>query len=132
MTKNQIDNLINFCFHFHSSMGFRMKSYPVDVDWDYVVEKWSKYIGIEPTPRIFTLILTIETKSFISGRMWLPSELIYEFENFIGDPEKINKKLYNGLHPNIKDQIDFWLENEEVLKDWKSLLRNFKLDELLN
>ena len=129
MTKNQIDNLINFCFHFHSSMGFRMKN---DIDWEYVVEKWNKYIGTEATLRILNLILTLETKSFISGKMWLPSELIYEFTNFIGDPEKINKKRYNGLHPNIKDQIDIWLENEDVSKDWKSILRDFKLDELLN
>ena len=41
MNKTQLDNLIYFCFNFHSTMG-------VDVMYcspDYILEKWDKYIG---------------------------------------------------------------------------------------
>lgn len=44
MEKNQLNNLIRFCFNFHRSM---------DCDWtmqhpSYILEKWNKYIGVKP------------------------------------------------------------------------------------
>ena len=45
MTKNQLDNLIQFCFLFHPQC---------DCNWemqtpDYLREKWNKYIGVDVT-----------------------------------------------------------------------------------
>lgn len=43
MTKEQLDNLIAFCFNFHETMGFN-----IDCTGDYIIEKWDKFIGVKP------------------------------------------------------------------------------------
>ena len=45
MTKNQLDNLIGFCFNFHINMDSDI----LDHDYDYIMEKWEKYIGVKPS-----------------------------------------------------------------------------------
>ncbi len=44
MTKSQLDNLIDFCFNFHETMGVNMDGCSAD----YILEKWHKYIGVDP------------------------------------------------------------------------------------
>lgn len=44
MTKSQLDNLIDFCFNFHETMGVNLDSCSAD----YLLEKWHKYIGTRP------------------------------------------------------------------------------------
>lgn len=44
MNKDQLDNFINFCFNFH----IEMDNYFIDCDYKYIMEKWNKYISIEP------------------------------------------------------------------------------------
>lgn len=44
MTKSQLDNLIDFCFNFHETMGVNMSG----CSSDYILEKWHKYIGVTP------------------------------------------------------------------------------------
>lgn len=56
MTKIQLDNLINFCFNFHSSMGISI----LDCDADYLTEKWHKYIGEIPSDNSFLHIKELE------------------------------------------------------------------------
>jgi hypothetical protein len=42
MSSNQLSNIINFTFNFHKSMGNDL----MDMDKDYIIEKWNKYIGL--------------------------------------------------------------------------------------
>ena len=44
MTKEQLDNLIYFTFHFHQTMDIK----GFECDRDYLIEKWNKYIGVKP------------------------------------------------------------------------------------
>ena len=53
MNKSQLNNLINFCFNFHSVMGVD----PFYKSPDYILEKWNKYIGVKP----------IHNKSFVTN-----------------------------------------------------------------
>jgi hypothetical protein len=47
MKNSQLDNLINFCFHFHVESG----NIFIEHDYDYILEKWEKYIGLKPLDR---------------------------------------------------------------------------------
>lgn len=42
MNPNQLYNIINITFNFHRSMGNDF----MDMDKDYITEKWNKYIGV--------------------------------------------------------------------------------------
>lgn len=44
MENSQLNNLINFCFNFHKESGNSF----IDCDATYILEKWSKYIGVKP------------------------------------------------------------------------------------
>lgn len=43
MNKSQLDNLIHFCANFHK-VHVKIE----DQNVDYILEKWNKYIGVEP------------------------------------------------------------------------------------
>ena len=44
MTKEQLDNIIGFCFSFHPQLGNDLDSF----DSSYLLEKWTKFIGVKP------------------------------------------------------------------------------------
>ena len=44
MTKEQLDNIIGFCFNFHPQNGINLDS----SNGEYLLEKWNKFIGVKP------------------------------------------------------------------------------------
>jgi hypothetical protein len=49
---------------------------------------------------------------------WSPSELLDEFERFIGDKNKINKDEYKGLHELVDREIGYWLWQTDNKRDY--------------
>lgn len=160
MTKNQLDNLIGFCFNFHKSMDSDINN----LSPDYLLEKWNKYIGVCPIKsvsfenlhytkwmskwnfkienddnrikEILNFIFEVNTKSFYirkgidaveylsdinynKYKTWSPSGLLEIFRELIGDPEQINKDIYNHLHYIVKEKANEWLEHIEIKRDYK-------------
>jgi hypothetical protein len=148
MRKNQLDNLIQFCFLFHPSF---------DCDWtkqspDYIKEKWSKYIGVDVTSndfdksyftnntvewlktwkvsnedwselkRVIRFIMSLSEKPMLSsGRyknIWTLSEIIENFENQISSVTEINQISYNHTHELIKKEIEKWLHTTENNREY--------------
>lgn len=128
MTKNQIDNLINFCFHFHKSMGFSIKGV---TDFSYIEEKWNKYIGFKPIEsdsiievsgygeNIKEILYFIQILNSKPLNTWCVSELVNSFKFHIGNTEEINKNLYTGLHMVIRNEVEIWLNKKDNLRDYK-------------
>lgn len=149
MTTNQIKNLVNFSFNFHSDSDIDI----LHISPKYVMEKWNAYIGVnvkediyvyylnddtliyklrlwantwsnedESVLKIYSYILAINQKS-ISNESFNISFLIAEIKKII-DVNKIQSELYNNLHPLINRNIDMWMER-------KANARYIKLSELL-
>lgn len=118
MTKNQIQNLINFCFHFHKNYGFSIKGIS---DFKYTKEKWDMYIGlnITQTEKILNFIKIINSKPM---HLWHISDMLEVFKHNIGDPERINNTLYNGLHYCIRVEVKKWLNKKNNLRDYNLIL----------
>jgi hypothetical protein len=57
---------------------------------------------------------------------WSPSELIGEFEKWIGDPEQINKGVYNHLHEIVNREIKDWLSEKSINRDYKLNILNIE------
>lgn len=147
MNKNQIDNLIRFSFAFHKSHNDF-----IDCDPSYIKEKWDKYIGFRPNERnvelsqdpmtdwivkwkvdikqydelkeIIDFIIRINERHFYnySERHWVTSDLISLFEDLVGPVEKINKDLYNHLHPSIVKIMDAWIDDTAIGRDYQLCL----------
>jgi len=106
----------------------RLDKYEIFKNWK---SRWGDYNVY------LLLILEINMKSFYIFRgenesnLWKTSELISLYENFI-DVEKINKEEYINLHDNIKGSRKEWLEIPSVENDYKRILRDIKIKELLN
>ena len=152
MTQTQVNNIINFSFHFHQSMGCKIKEFSPD----YLEEKFNSYFGMEPrkitdseiktldhykeftewkgswrteyTDHLF-FIFKINTKVLTT---WRPSELISLFEECIGDPNIIFDRPYDGLHRIIKYEITEWLSNDVIANDYRILMRDVKIDNILS
>jgi hypothetical protein len=84
------------------------------LDWS---KKWGDYDKVK---EILHFILLLDSKEFISGRnLALPSELVSLFEDWIGNPEEINKEEYTHIHTNTIKDINEWLENTDINRDYK-------------
>lgn len=151
MTTNQIKNLVNFSFNFHSDSDIDIKH----LSPSYVIEKWDFYInvdiknadiyliddkivfdlkqwvntwGINESGRrnkamsIYQFILSINQKS-ITDKDFNISFLLSEIKKIIY-VNKIETELYNNLHPIINKNINVWLER-------KVNKRHLKLSKLL-
>ena len=68
MTKEQLDNLIYFTFHFHQTMDIKV----LECDRDYLIEKWNKYIGVKPKSVNLSFEFFSENKSYfhLNIRRW--------------------------------------------------------------
>ena len=45
-----------------------------------------------------------------------PDELLYACDKYFGDPEEINKRRYNFVHPIVKEKIyDVWIKKNKRL-----------------
>jgi hypothetical protein len=66
MTKNQLDNIIGFCFNFHPQNGINLDS----CSPDYLLEKWNKFIGAKPfdVEHLKLVYLKEDYKAFIKYR----------------------------------------------------------------
>ena len=163
--KNQIDNLIRFCYTFHKSHNNFIMCDP-----SYIKEKWDRYIGFRPKPidydknlefmldpsviqwrekwnvndhiyiemkDIINFIIRVNEKHFtirgmfiindgefmpLSPLVWLPSDLLLLFEELVGSPERINKYLYNHLHPNLVKVLDTWKKETLIGRDYQLCL----------
>jgi len=60
MTKEQLNNIINFSFHFHQTMDMKV----LDCDRDYLMEKWDKYFGVNPKEVNITYEYFLENKTY--------------------------------------------------------------------
>ena len=145
MNKNQIDNLIRFSIAFHKSHNNLIMCDP-----SYIKEKWDKYIGFRPKPidsskaeiiqwrerwdvdddtynevkGIINFIIRINERHFYnySEVIWYTSDLITLFEEVVGPVERINKDLYNHLHPSIIKIIDAWNDDVAIGRDYQLCL----------
>ena len=145
MNKNQIDNLIRFSIAFHKSHNNL-----ITCDPSYIKEKWDKYIGFRPKPidvsnyevtkwrerwsvndnnyneikGIINFIIRINERHFYnySEIIWTTSDIISLFEDLVGPVEKINKDLYNHLHPSIVKIMDAWIDDTTIVRDYQLCL----------
>jgi hypothetical protein len=39
---------------------------------------------------------------------------------------------YNGLHQLVKNKVDEWLSNDEIANDYRILMRDVKIDNILS
>ena len=160
MTQTQVSNIINFAFHFHQSMGCEIKEFSPDyieekfsyyfgvkprkitsteismLDQYIQFHEWKKTWRCEYLDHLF-FIYKLNTKRLSTkhknGEMiWKPSELISLFEECVGDPNMIINHTYNGLHHKIKYSVKDWESNEEIIKDYKSVIRDINIDNILS
>jgi hypothetical protein len=120
-------------------IGFRPKPIDYDKNLEFMLdpsviqwrEKWhvNDHIYIEMKDIINFIIRANEKHFFIrsigiplSERIWLTSDLITLFEELVGSPERINKELYNHLHPNLIRVLDNWLREVAIGRDYQLCL----------
>lgn len=134
MNKNQIDNLVKFCF-----LVSNQKSVFVTHSPSYILEKWDRYIGcqirnnyeIDDTPKILSDWIDRWGKDnfekikdvlyfiyFLEDVSWSITNIIELFNRFFNS-EEINDSKTNGLHPLLSDYINSWLNQKEVNRDYK-------------
>lgn len=73
---------------------------------------------------IIGFIIRINEKHFYyySEKFWITSDLITLFEELVGPVERINKDLYNHLHPSIIKIIDAWKDDTAIGRDYQLCL----------
>jgi hypothetical protein len=120
-------------------IGFRPKPIDYDKNLEFMLdpsvvqwrEKWNvnDHVYIEMKDIINFIIRSNEKHFFIrsigiplSERIWLTSDLITLFEELVGSPERINKELYNHLHPNLIRVLDNWLREVAIGRDYQLCL----------
>lgn len=136
MNKNQINNLVKFCFLVSDGTSSLLSH-----DSSYIIEKWDRYIDckirnnseIDDMPKILSdwidiwgkdnfekikdvlyFIYFLEDIRFI----WSITNIIELFNQFFNS-EEINDSKTNGLHPILSDYINNWLNKKEVNRDYK-------------
>jgi hypothetical protein len=120
-------------------IGFRPKPIDYDKNLEFMLDpsvvqwrdKWNvnDHVYIEMKDIINFIIRSNEKHFFIrsigiplSERIWLTSDLITLFEELVGSPERINKELYNHLHPNLIRVLDNWLREVAIGRDYQLCL----------
>lgn len=160
MTQTQVSNIINFAFHFHQSMGCEIKEFSPDyieekfsyyfgvkprkitsteislLDTYLEFHEWKTTWRCEYLDHLL-FIYKLNTKGlstkYQNGEMvWKPSELVSLFEECVGDPNMISNHPYNGLHQKIKYILKDWESNDEVVKDYKYVIRDIKIDNIIS
>jgi hypothetical protein len=88
---------------------------------------WSDYDEVK---EILYFIFLVNTRSLLANdgsrgvksnqydKYWTPTGLTNLFNEWIGDPEKINTDSYNCLHPLVRDAVKKWLEVVPVKRDY--------------
>jgi hypothetical protein len=140
MTSTQLDNLVNFTFNFNKSMGNHVLSF----DYDYIIEKWTKYINVfefkeievnlelenfyqiwsskwnyNDSPKkilpILKVLISINSKP-LQGINLLTIDNIVDSFNEIININNVSKVSYNSNHHLIKDRIvDFKERNKREI-----------------
>lgn len=120
-------------------IGFRPKPIDYDKNLEFMLdpsvvqwrEKWNvnDHVYIEMKDIINFIIRSNEKHFFIrsigmplSERIWLTSDLITLFEELVGSTERINKELYNHIHPNLIRMLDNWLREVAIGRDYQLCL----------
>ena len=150
MNKNQIDNLIRFSIAFHKSHNNLITCDPsyIKEKWDkYIglrpkpienffwtvsnteITKWRERWSVsdnnyDEIKGIINFIIRINERHFYnySEIIWTTSDLISLFEDLVGPVEKINKDLYNHLHPSIVKIMDAWKDDTAIGRDYQLCL----------
>jgi hypothetical protein len=137
MNKNQIDNLLKFCF----LMTDKTSVFILPHDISYIIEKWDRYIGcqiknnfeIDDMPKIISHWINIwgkenfeKIKDILYFIYFLDDiEFVWSVTNIIGlfnrffNSEEINDSKTNGLHTILSNYIDHWLNFKEINRDYK-------------
>jgi hypothetical protein len=142
MKKDQLHNLIDVSLLFLPISD----SFWVKQNYDYISEKWEKYIGVYPIKTDVELSHSIShwKKLWgIEGDRWekikviiyyldIISEtdngysltnIVEKFEEITGiDPNTINPKRYNHLHPVLEKLIGEWLETPKNKREFNLIL----------
>lgn len=114
-------------------IGFRPKPIDYEKNLEFMLsreviqwrERWNvnDHVYIE-MKEIINFIIRISEKHFYSysERPWITSDLITLFEELVGSVERINKELYNHLHPSIVKIIDAWKDDTAIGRDYQLCL----------
>jgi hypothetical protein len=127
-------------------IGFRPKPIDYDKNLEFLLDpsviewrqKWNvndhTYIEMKD---IINFIIRVNEKHFfirpmysipdgelsqLSPFVWTTSDLITLFEELVGYTERINKDLYNHLHPNLVKVLDTWLSETSIGRDYRLCL----------
>ena len=127
-------------------IGFRPKPIDYDKNIEFLLDpsviewrqKWDvndhTYIEMKD---IINFIIRVNEKNFfitpmymeLNGELiqllalvWTTSDLITLFEELVGYTERINKDLYNHLHPNLVKVLDTWLSETSIGRDYRLCL----------
>lgn len=125
-------------------IGFRPKPIDYDKNLEFLLDpsviewrqKWNvndhTYIEMKD---IINFIIRVNEKHFfirpmfsngeltpLSTLVWTTSDLITLFEELVGYTERINKDLYNHLHPNLVKVLDTWLSETSIGRDYRLCL----------
>jgi hypothetical protein len=136
MTKEQLNNLIYFSFHFHETMDMKV----LDCDKDYLIEKWDKYIGVKPKEVNITYEYFLENKTYFhlvirrwfekwdkNGESWDELSPIINFINEINlldPPGKFNNMMTPEKLTTLFDKHIGYLEeiNKQEYNSLHSLI----------
>lgn len=98
----------------------------------YLVNEWRERWNVDDNnyneiKGIIYFINKINEKHFFirrnySEKVWITSDLITLFEELVGPLEKINKNIYNHLHPNIVKIMDKWKDDTTIGRDYQLCL----------
>jgi len=122
---------------------FGMKPKKITVSQNNIIDQYVEFCDWKSTWKCdysdyLFFIFKINTKSLDASPnrrreiVWRPSELISLFEEFVGDPNMIVNHEYNGLHQKIKYCVKYWESSEDIIKDYKVVMRDIKLDNIFS
>jgi hypothetical protein len=139
--KNKIDNLVRYSLFCHKVMDVDM----LGNSPDYIIEKWTKFIGFKPTKdsNYYSQVRN-DTRYIKYKNRWNLSDsdfddiayimaftyaindygiknvssLIDMFQSNFGSIYNINDVLYNGMHTLLVKAVDDWINNANIISDY--------------
>ena len=139
--KNKIDNLVRYTLFCHKTMYVDM----LGNSPDYIIEKWTKFIGFKPSKDSnYYSQVSNDTRYIKYKNRWNLSDsdfddisyimaftyvindygiknvssLIDMFQSNFGSIYNINDVLYNGVHTLLVKAVDDWINNANIRPDY--------------